>query len=144
MNIAPISTSATRATYPPAGSNPVAQDWKALQNALGEGNIPGAQTAFTSLEKDLANSPTGSPSSDSPVGQALAHLQTALQDASVPDAQTAFSALRTAVRGMHRHHTTGGYTANSSTSSSGGTGISLTSVAAPAQGSVGTTLNVLA
>jgi hypothetical protein len=141
MNVAPLSSSTTSATYAPAGSNPVAQDWKALQNALGQGDIPGAQTAFTSLEKDLANSPTGSPSPNSPVGQALTQLQTALQDTNVSDAQSAFSALRTAVRGMHRHHTTGGY---SSTSSSGGSGISLTSVALPAQGTVGTMLNVLA
>ena len=146
MHISQVSSASTTPAYAPAaGSNPVAQDWKALQNALGQGNISAAQTAFTSLEKDLANSPTGSPSPNSPVGQALTQLQTALQSASVSDAQSAFSALRTAVRGMHHHHhTSGGYTSNSSTSSSGGSGISLISVAAPAHSAVGSTLDVLA
>ena len=123
----------------------MAQDWKAIQNALGQGNMSAAQTAFNSLQKSLANSPTGSPAANSPVGQALTQLQTAIQNADVSGAQSSFSALRTAVRGMHHYqHTSGGYASNSSTSSSGGSGISLTSVALPPSGTVGTTLNVLA
>jgi hypothetical protein len=148
MSLSQISSSSTGATDAPAtGSNPVAQDWKALQSDIGQGNMQGAQTAFNSLQKDLANSPTGSPSPTSPVGQALSQLQTAIQSGSASESQSAFHALRSAVRGMHRHqHTSGGYASNSSTSSSGGSGISLVTVAAPApaQGSVGTQLNVLA
>jgi hypothetical protein len=146
MHISQLSSASTGPVYAPAtGSNPVAQDWKAIQSALGQGNMSGAQTAFNSLERDLANSPTGSPAPNSPVGQALIQLQTAIQNADVSGAQSSFSALRTAVRGMHHHqHTSGGYTSNSSTSSSGGSGISLTSVALPAHGPVGSTLNVLA
>jgi hypothetical protein len=149
MTVSQLSSSSTSPSYAlvAAGSNPVAQDWKDLQSAIGQDNMQAAQTAFDSLQKDLASSPTGSPSANSPVGQALSQLQTAIQSGSASASQSAFHALRSAVRGMHHHqHTSGGYASNSSTSSSGGSGISLITVAAPgpAQGSVGSQLNVLA
>jgi hypothetical protein len=125
-----------------AGTNPVAQDWKSLQSALSQGNASDAQTAYNSLLKNLANSPSGSPSADSPVSQALTKLGTAIQSGDLDGAQGDFADLRTAVRSHHLYSGNSVNYSSSANSSGGDSGV--TSVVAPPYGSVGHRLNVLA
>jgi outer membrane protein assembly factor BamD (BamD/ComL family) len=134
MSISAISSSGSSPISSQTSANPLAQDMKTLQSALQQGNTSTAQTAFASLEKDLASSPGGTPAATSPLGKALQSLSTALQSGSASTAQTAFSALQTAMKTGHHHHRGG----QSAAALSGiQTSISATST-------TGTTLNVLA
>ena len=107
-----------------------------------QGNASNAQTAYDSLLKNLANSPTGSPAANSPVGQALSKLGSAIQNGDLDGAQSDFAALRTAVRSHHLH--AGSYPNYSSSANSSGGESSVTSVVSPPFGSTGHRLNVLA
>jgi hypothetical protein len=83
--------------------NPVANDWKNLNLALGQGNLNQARSAFTSLQANLASSPTGSPAPNSTVGKALSQLQSSLQSGDLSGARTDFAAFKVAVRGGDQH-----------------------------------------
>jgi len=100
------SVSYNSSSYAPsarAAVNPVANDWKNLNQALGQGNIDQARSAFISLQNNLASSPTGSPASNSTVGKALSQLQSSLQSGDLSSAKSDFAAFKVAVRGGDQH-----------------------------------------
>lgn len=146
--ISPYNASSSVGGSSPASQNPIGQALKALETDISQGNTAGAQTALTSLEKALGNSPSGAPAANSPLGQALAQLQTSLASGNASSAQTALTALKTAMKHGHRHHSGspggGGAPASSSSSSSPSNGAPSTSVAVPAQEYSGSALETSA
>jgi len=90
----------------------VAEDWKALQSDLQQGNLASAQAIFSAMQKD---SPTGAqaaeakpPSADNLIGEALHALQAALQKIDLSGAQSALVALQTAVKTAYAQTNAGG------------------------------------
>jgi len=103
-----ISAITSNSVATQSGANPWAQDLKALQQDIQQVNTSSAQTALTTLEKDLASSPAGAPAANSPVGKALQALSTALQNGNDSQAAKTVSWLQSALNGAHRHHHGGG------------------------------------
>ncbi len=98
------------------------QDFKALQNALQQGDLSGAQSAFASLQSNISglskpqNSSSNANSQQNQAKQDFQALQTALQSGDLTSAQKAFATLQQdmktarASRG-HHHHRAGGASA---------------------------------
>jgi hypothetical protein len=141
--ISPYTPSSSVGGSSQANQNPIAQALKTLQTDIAQGDTTGAETALTSLEKALGNSPSGAPAANSPLGEALTQLQTSLQSGNSSSAQTALAALKSAMRHGHHHHGGSSVTAGGSSGATGGSGNG-TSAAVPSQSSSGSVLNALA
>ena len=95
------------------------QDFQSLADALQAGNLPGAQHAFATLQKDRSSSPnvtsvTGTPQAgqSSPIRQDIQALQSALQSNDLAGAQQALTTFQQDLQQVghshHRHHQGGG------------------------------------
>ena len=98
------------------------QDFEALAQALGSGDLSGAQSAFAALQQDLKN--VGQSQSGQQAGAsgqdkfqtALQALSQALSSGDLSAAQSAFASLQQARGHHHRHaHTDGGTSAPAAT-----------------------------
>lgn len=143
MSVSSVAPGAASATT----TNSILKDLKALEAALQKGDLSGAQTAFATFQKDLANSPGGTPGANTPAGKALAQLGAALQKGDLSGAQSAFAALVGGGRRHHRAHASGADSDgdNDGSGGSGGSGgSSQTAVQVPAQPSSAGLLNAQA
>jgi hypothetical protein len=118
MSLSPISLSALNTTGIQNNVNSFRKDFRQLEQALSQGNLSTAQTAFAALTQASGNSPFSSsaPSSTStnPLQQDLAAVGSALQSGDLPGAQAAFAKLQQdfktqqaatgQTQGAHRHH----------------------------------------
>jgi hypothetical protein len=117
MNVSSV-TSANSLYQPPyqTGFGQGPQDFESLANALQSGSLTGAQSAFSSLQKDLpglsqllqtGSSSSPSPAQNNPIATALQSLQSALQSGDLSGAQQAFANLQQGLQGAgaaHRRH----------------------------------------
>jgi len=110
MNIDSIGASPSGATTQPGGRSLAAQDFAALDQALQQGDLTGAQQAFATLQQDVpwvgravTGQSTQGPNGPGPLTSALQALGGALKSGDVAAAQKAFAALAQAHGGHHGH-----------------------------------------
>jgi len=104
---------ATPSTSTQPGGTRASQDFAALAQALQQGDLAGAQQAFSTLSQDVPwvgrvassqpASGAGGTSSTGPVTSAIQDLASALKSGDLADAQKAFAALQQAHGGGHHH-----------------------------------------
>jgi hypothetical protein len=116
MSLSPISLSTFNATGTQNSANSFRKDFRQLEQALSQGDLSSAQSAFSALTQSSANVPQSSPSSTStnPLQQDLAAVGSALQSGDLTGAQSAFAKLQQdfktqqastgQTQGAHRHH----------------------------------------
>lgn len=84
------------------------QDFKALGDALKQGDLTAAQTALSQFQQDIQNAPqtlNGKPSSqNNELSQALQALGSAIQSGDVQGAQDAFAGMKQQIKSAHRMH----------------------------------------
>lgn len=102
-------TSATNPYQPTGAQNTFRSDFKALQSALGSGDLSSAQQAFATLQQDNPNfvqAMLGGNSSTqtNPVSAAFQSLQSALKSGDLTGAQNAFTSLTQALQSAHKTH----------------------------------------
>jgi soluble cytochrome b562 len=146
-----------------AGMGQIIQDFNSIGSALQSGNVSAAQTALTTFQQDLQSNPQLSSSqpfgNNSQANTDYQGLVSSLQNGNLSSAQKAFASLqtdlqasqtstKTAHRGGHRHHGSGGASTaslinslsiNSSTTSGTSTSLTTGTTTATGTGIGGTT-----
>jgi hypothetical protein len=117
MSIDSIGPATTTGTTTQPGGSRASQDFAALAQALQQGDLAGAQQAFSTLSQDVpwvgrvassqsaaSSSTSGNATGTGPVTSAIQNLASALQSGDLAGAQKAFAALQQAHGGGGHHH----------------------------------------
>jgi hypothetical protein len=115
MSLSPISLSALNTSATQNNASSFRKDFRQLEQALSQGDLSSAQTAFSALTQSSATSVLApSATSTNPLQQDLAAVGSALQSGDLSGAQNAFAKLQQdfktqqaasgQVQSPHRHH----------------------------------------
>jgi hypothetical protein len=123
-----LSVTSSTSALSTINQNPWAQqksEFQQLGQALQSGNLAGAQQAFSALQQNAPQGPSGQSAQGNSSQSPFAALGQALQSGNLSAAQQAFSQLQQA-GGHHHHRHHGSQGSSSSTSTSDATAVTTT------------------